>query len=204
MVGTLGFQAVRYLNGDGVPPPAGNHHPINTPYGVFQTKDGYVTIGATGDKRWPIFCRLVGGEEWLEDERFKTNGGRFEHRDALIDLINEKLQAKTSDEWEEILNQAGVPCGPIYDVSESLNHPQVLHREMVVETKHPTIGQIKLLGLPVKFTDTPVGVDHAPPLLGQHTDAVLHDAGLSMAEIEQLESDGIIRRGSVPSRAADD
>jgi crotonobetainyl-CoA:carnitine CoA-transferase CaiB-like acyl-CoA transferase len=204
MVGTLGFQAVRYLNGDGVPPPAGNHHPINTPYGVFQTKDGYVTIGATGDKRWPIFCRLVGGDEWLEDDRFSTNGGRFQHRDALIELINEKLQAKTSDEWEEILNEAGVPCGPIYDMSESLTHPQVLHREMVVEKEHPTIGTIKLLGLPVKFTDTPVGIEHAPPILGQHTDVVLKDAGLSMEEIEKLESEGIIRRGTLPARAADD
>jgi CoA:oxalate CoA-transferase len=204
MVGTLGFQAVRYLNGDGVPPPAGNHHPINTPYGVFQTKDGYVTIGATGDKRWPIFCNTIGADELLEDERFKTNGGRFQHRDALIELINEKLQAKTSDEWEELLNEVGVPCGPIYDVSESLNHPQVLHREMVVETEHPTIGQIKLLGMPVKFTETPTGVDHAPPLLGQHTDAVLRDAGLSMDEIEALEAKGLINRGSIPSQTGDD
>src|SRR5690606_8090930 len=106
---------------------------LGTPYGLFQAKDGHVTIGASGGKRWPIFCRLVGGEEWLADERFATDGVRFEHKDELIVLINEKLQAKTVTEWEGLFNEAGIPCGPLHDMSESLTHPQVLHREMVVE-----------------------------------------------------------------------
>src|SRR5918998_6817811 len=95
MVGTLGFQAVRYLNGGGVPPPAGNHHPINAPYGVFRAKDGDLTLGATGDKRWNQFCQLLESEEWLDDPRFKTNGDRFANRLVLQELINEKLQART-------------------------------------------------------------------------------------------------------------
>src|SRR5918998_423506 len=127
MVGTLGFQAVRYLNGGDVPPPAGNHHPINAPYGLFKTRDGYVTIGATGDKRWRAFCEVIGAPEFLEDPRFATNGGRHEHRLELAELIGEKLQAHTSDEWEAILNDAGIPCGPVYRMDQSLEHPQVRH-----------------------------------------------------------------------------
>jgi CoA:oxalate CoA-transferase len=169
MVGTMGFQAVRYLNGDGVPPPAGNHHPLNAPYGAFRTKDGYVTIGATGDKRWPLLCHVIGAEHLLDDERFKTNGLRYENRDILAECLSETLENKTSDEWEEILNEAGIPCGPIYKLDETLNHPQVLHREMVVEKEHESMGTVRLLGVPIKLTETPAGVDLAPPLLGQHT-----------------------------------
>jgi crotonobetainyl-CoA:carnitine CoA-transferase CaiB-like acyl-CoA transferase len=113
MVGTMGFQAVRYINGGGVPPPAGNHHPINAPYGVFRARDGYLTLGATGGKRWPQFCRLLDAEEWLDDPRFATNGDRYENRLLLADLINEKLQARTIDEWERFFNEAGIPAGPV-------------------------------------------------------------------------------------------
>ncbi len=165
MVGMLAFQATRYLNGGDVPPPAGNHHPINAPYGVFRSKDGYLTVGGTGDKRWPILCKTIGAPELLEDERFKTNGGRHANRMELAELISAKLQARTSAEWEPILNDAGVPCGPILGVGDALDHPQVRHRDMVVEIEHPTAGLLHLLGLPVKLSATPGGVRHAPPVL---------------------------------------
>ena len=193
MVGMLGFQATRYLNGGDVPPPAGNHHPINAPYGVFRTQDGYVTIGATGDKRWPKLCQVVGAPEWLEDERFKTNGGRHANRLELAEMISEKLQAKTSDEWVEILNDNSIPCGPIYRVDQALEHPQVRHREMVVELEHATAGAIRLLGLPVKLSETPGDVRLAPPVLGQHTATILRDAGLEDDAIAALAERGVIR-----------
>jgi CoA:oxalate CoA-transferase len=204
MVGTMGFQAVRYLNGDDPPPPAGNHHPINTPYGVFETSDGFITVGAGGDKRWTQFCKLIEADDLLADERFATNGSRFANRDALVELINQRLRTKTSDEWEEFFNENGIPCGPIYKVDQTLNHPQVLHREMVVEKEHPTMGTVRLLGMPVKLTDTPAGIDRVPPLLGQHTDELLQEIGIGTSELEQLEADGIIRRGPVPARSGDD
>ncbi|MDI3339486.1 MAG: CoA transferase [Sphaerobacter sp.] len=192
MVGLLAFQAVRYLNGAGAPPPAGNHHPINAPYGVFRARDGYLTIGATGEKRWRKLCEVLGAEEWLDDPRFATNGGRHEHRHLLAELISEKLQARTIDEWEVILNEAGIPCGPIYRIDQALEHPQVRHRQMVVERPHPTMETVRLLGLPVKLSETPGDVWRVPPLLGQHSDEVLREAGLDAEEIARLRASGVV------------
>lgn len=204
MVGMLGFQAVRYLNGAGAPPPAGNHHPINAPYGAYKTKDGWVILGATGDKRWNAFCKVVDAPEWLTDPRFVTNGGRFAHNAELSELINAKLQAHTSDEWEEILNAHGIPCGPIYNMEQSLEHPQVQHREMVVTRPHPTMGTVRLLGLPVKLTETPGAIHRTPPLFGEHTDEILHELGVADDELERLRASSVIRSGQVPEHAAAD
>ena len=192
MVGTMGFQAVRYLNGAGVPPPAGNHHPINAPYGVFRAKDGYLTLGATGEKRWPKFCELLDAQEWLDDPRFQTNGGRYENRLVLAKLINEKLQARTIDEWERFFNEAGIPAGPVNTMDGALNHPQVRHRHMVVERPHPVLGTVNLLGLPVKFSDTPGDVHRIPPGLGEHTDEIAREIGLSEDDLCHLRAAGII------------
>jgi crotonobetainyl-CoA:carnitine CoA-transferase CaiB-like acyl-CoA transferase len=186
MVGTMGFQAVRYLNGGDVPPPAGNHHPINAPYGVFRAKDGYLTLGATGDKRWHQFCHLLGSEDWLEDPRFKTNGDRYANRLVLQELINEKLQARTVDEWERFLNEAGIPAGPVYAMDGALDHPQTRHRTMVVERSHPVLGTVSLLGLPVKFSETPGDVHRIPPALGEHTDEILREIGLHDEDLAHL------------------
>ncbi len=203
MVGMLGFQAVRYLNGAGVPPPAGNHHPISAPYGVYKTRDGWVIIGATGDKRWNIFCRVIDAPEFLTDERFVTNGGRFAHNAELTALIGAKLQAHTSDEWEEILNESGIPCGPIYTMGQSMEHPQVRHRGMVVEPPPPTRGTGRLLGLPVKLSETPGAIHRAPPLFAQHTDEVLREIGVTDAELASLRANGVINSGTLSTDAAD-
>jgi crotonobetainyl-CoA:carnitine CoA-transferase CaiB-like acyl-CoA transferase len=192
MVGTMGFQAVRYLNGGGAPPPAGNHHPINAPYGVFRAKDGYLTLGATGEKRWTQFCQLLGKEEWLDDPRFSTNGARYENRLVLAELINEKLQERTIDEWEEFFNKEGIPAGPVYAMDGAMDHPQVRHREMVVERPHPILGTVNLLGLPVKFSQTPGDVHRIPPGLGEHTDEILREVGLNDAKLADLREQEIV------------
>jgi crotonobetainyl-CoA:carnitine CoA-transferase CaiB-like acyl-CoA transferase len=192
MVGTMGFQAVRYLNGGGVPPPAGNHHPINAPYGVFRAKDGYLTLGATGDKRWTQFCRLLDREEWLEDPRFKTNGDRFANRLVLQELINEKLQERTVDEWERFFNEAGIPAGPVYAMDGAMDHPQTRHRKMVVERQHPILGTVSLLGLPVKFSQTPGDVHRIPPALGEHTDEILRELGFDDEKLRRLREETIV------------
>jgi crotonobetainyl-CoA:carnitine CoA-transferase CaiB-like acyl-CoA transferase len=192
MVGTMGFQAVRYLNGGGVPPPAGNHHPINAPYGVFRAKDGYLTLGATGDKRWRQFCQLLDAEQWLDDPRFATNGDRYANRLVLQELINDKLQARTVEEWELFLTEAGIPAGPVYAMDGALDHPQTRHREMVVERAHPVLGTVSLLGLPVKFSETPGDVHRIPPELGEHSDEILREIGLDDDELDRLRLQGIV------------
>lgn len=202
MVGLMGFQAVRYLNGAGAPPPAGNHHPINAPYGAFRARDGYVIIGATGEKRWRTFCQVIDAPEFLDDPRFATNGGRHAHRYELADLISAKLQARGAEEWEDILNDVGIPCGPIYGLDQTLEHPQVRHREMVVEREHPTMETVRLLGLPVKLSETPAAIERVPPTLGQHTDEVLREIGVDEAELARLREGGVIRSGTVPAGAA--
>ncbi len=203
MLGTMGFQAVRTLNGAGVPPPAGNHHPINAPYGIFRTQDGYVTIGATGAKRWPIFCELIGRPDLPTDPRFASNGDRYDNRLELAEIIGDALQSRTSAEWEPILNDAGIPCGPIHKMDEALAHPQSLHREMVVEREHPVLGTVRLLGMPVKLSETPTGVWRTPPLMGQHTDEVLRELGVADNELAQLRASGVIHSGE-PVAAGDD
>ena len=203
MVGTLGFQAVRVLNGAGVPPPAGNHHPINAPYGVFRTRDGYITIGATGDKRWPKFCEVIGAPELPADPRFATNGDRHARRFELAEVLAGYLQAHTSAEWEEMLNAAGIPCGPIYRLDEALSQPQVLHREMVVERPHPTMGTVRLLGVPYKLSETPAAITRTPPLFAEHTEEILDELGLSHDEIARLSEAGVIRVARQPVRQAE-
>jgi crotonobetainyl-CoA:carnitine CoA-transferase CaiB-like acyl-CoA transferase len=192
MVGTMGFQAVRYLNGGGAPPPAGNHHPINAPYGVFKARDGYLTIGASAEKRWEQLCQILGAEEWLEDARFSTNGGRYDYRLELESMINEKLQARPVAEWECIFNDAGIPAGPVYAMDGALDHPQVRYREMVVDRPHPVLGTVSLLGLPVKFSETPGDVHRTPPELGEHTDEILREIGMTDGDLSRLREQSII------------
>ena len=145
-------------------------------------------IGATGEKRWPLFCRLLDAEEWLDDPRFQTNGDRYEHRLALAELIDEKLQARTIEEWERFFNDAGIPAGPVYAMDSALDHPQVRHREMVVSRPHPVLGEVSLLGLPVKFSETPGAVHRIPPELGEQTDEILREIGVSEDELVGCES----------------
>jgi crotonobetainyl-CoA:carnitine CoA-transferase CaiB-like acyl-CoA transferase len=154
-----------------------------------------VIIGATGEKRWRKFCEVIDAPEFLEDARFATNGGRFAHRDELAVLIGEKLQTHTSDQWEEILNESGIPCGPIYTMEQTLEHPQITHREMVVQMPHPTMGTVRLLGLPVKLSETPIHIHRHPPLFAEHTDEILRELGLSDTEIVNLRESGVINSG---------
>ncbi len=193
MVGMLGFQGVRYLNGAGSPPPAGNHHPINAPYGVFKARDGYLTIGATGDKRWPALCRLIDAPELLEDERFATNGGRYANRLLLAELISAKMQAKSADEWEALLNEAGIPCGPIYSIEQALEHPQTQHREMVVEREHPTAGPDPAAG-PAGQVQRHAG--RHPPRAAAARPAYRGSVARDWRIQRRLERAGRVRRGS--------
>ncbi|HLL49543.1 MAG TPA: CoA transferase, partial [Thermomicrobiales bacterium] len=141
---------------------------------------------------WNLFCQLLGAEEWLDDPRFRSNGDRYANRLVLQELINEKLQARTVDEWEQFLNDAGIPAGPVNRMDSALDHPQTRHREMVVERQHPVLGTVSLLGMPVKFSETPGAVHRIPPELGEHSDEILREIGLEDGEVRRLREQGVV------------
>jgi formyl-CoA transferase len=151
----------------------GTAHESIIPYQVFQTADRPIAIAVANQKLWINFGKLVGKEEWLEDPRFESNPKRVENRDALLPLIEEMFAQKTCDQWMELLVGAAIPCGPVNDMQHLFADPQVKHRGMIAEVPHPTIGTLRLGGIPIKYSETPGAIRRHPPLLGEHTDEVL-------------------------------
>jgi formyl-CoA transferase len=171
----------------------GTAHESIIPYQVFQTKDRPIAIAVANQKLWTNFCRLVGREEWTADPRFETNAKRVENRDALLPLIEELFATKTCDEWMELLVGGAIPCGPVNDMGHLFSDPQVRHRGMIAEVPHPTIGTLRMTGIPIKCSETPGTVRRHPPLLGEHTDEVLADAlGYTADRIEALKRANVI------------
>lgn len=175
-----------------VPKPFGSAHRLSAPYQALRTRDGYVTVGANNERLWERMCRAIGREDLLADERFATNLDRVEHRPDLEAELETVFQEKTTEEWVELLLDAGVPSGPIRDYAEVCEDPHTLAREMVVEMTHPVEGRIRGLGVPVKLSETPGRVRRAAPLLGEHTVEVLDRHGFSAAEIADLREKGIV------------
>ncbi|NJN39563.1 MAG: CoA transferase [Gammaproteobacteria bacterium] len=172
------------------PEPTGSGHVLSAPYQAFPTRDGWVTIGGANPANWSRLARMMALPELLEDPRFKTNSDRMQHRAELIEILSAKTRQRTTEELVTALDAAGIPAGPVNTIGEMLADPHVLAREMVVETVHPRAGPTKGLGVPIKFTATPGGVRRPAPLLGEHTRAVLREAGYADAEIDVLASTG--------------
>jgi formyl-CoA transferase len=171
----------------------GTAHESIIPYQVFRTKDRPIAIAVANQKLWINFCKLVGKEDWLNDPRFESNPKRVENRAALLPLIDELFAQKTCDEWMELLVGAAIPCGPVNDMEHLFADPQVRHREMIAEVPHPTIGTLRLTGIPIKCSETPGTIRRPPPLLGEHTDEVLSGVlGYSSDKIEGLKAQGAI------------
>jgi formyl-CoA transferase/CoA:oxalate CoA-transferase len=192
MISVLSWGAGMYFESGKAPGPAGQHHPLSSPYGRFRAADGYLNIAAGNDSMWEKLARVLGRERWLEDERFESVVGRVANRDDLTAEIDDALTSAGVDDWVERINAAGVPCGPVLDLERVFLDPQVLAREMLVELPHPERGTIKTTGLPVKLSDTPGGIERRPPLHGEHTDEVLADVGVSPEEIAALRTIGVL------------
>ena len=175
-----------------LPAKIGNAHPNIAPYGVFEAGDGYLIVCAGTPKLWTALCQAVDAQ-WLEyDPRFATNGDRVVNRPALTETLNGILRQRERAHWFDLLDRAGIPCAPILDVAQALSHPQLLHRELVVEQEHPTAGTIHSVGNPILFSDTPVSYRRPPPRLGEHTEEVLRGLGYDGDEIERLRSEGAV------------
>lgn len=192
MVGVLSWGAGMYFETGQAPGPAGQHHPLSSPYGRFHARDGYLNIAAGNDAMWSQLARTLGHEEWLSDARFKDAFQRLYNRDALTTEIEATLATNDVAYWVERINGAGVPCGPVLDLQQVFADPQVLARDMLVQLAHPEVGTFKTTGLPVKLSQTPGRIERRPPLLGEHTDEVLRESGFGDEEIADLRRRGVI------------
>jgi len=171
----------------------GNAHQNIVPYHVFRAADEFLIVAVGNDGQFAKFCEVIGAPEWPRDARFATNPERVRNRDLMVRLITGKLAAKPAREWLRLLEPAGVPCGPINDLDQVFNDPQVRHRRMQVRAPHPAAGEVTMVANPIKFSATPIAYDRGPPMLGEHTTAVLHDVlGLDGEAIESLRKEKVV------------
>jgi len=171
----------------------GNGHPSIVPYTTYTAKDAMMALAIGNDIQFAKCAAVLGHPEWADDPRFATNRARVEHRLLVDGAIADALAADTADNWLAKLKAAGVPCGRINSVAEALADPQTQAREMIETVEHPSIGDLKLVGMPYKFSGTPASVRRPPPTLGEHTDEILREElGIDVAAIVALRRDKVI------------
>jgi formyl-CoA transferase/CoA:oxalate CoA-transferase len=188
----LTYQAGNYFTTGEAPARMGNRHPTIVPYESFQTANGDLVIAGGNDEIWRRLCDALDLPHLADDSRFRTNRDRAAHYAQLRPLLDSALRARSRDEWVKRLAAAGVPCGSVREISEVLADPQIAARGMVAEVDHPTVGRAKVIGSPVKLSETPASVRTAPPVLGQHTEALLDELGYDRESITGLRTAGVI------------
>ena len=192
-VATMANMGLNYLVSGNIPKRQGNAHANIVPYQVFRSKDGHLILAVGNDRQFAKFCEIAGCPQLAADERFATNANRIRNREVLVPILQEVLLQRTTQEWVAPLEAAGVPSGPINNLAQAFEHPQVKHRGMQIELPHPQAGTVPSVANPIKFSDTPITYRSAPPLLGQHTEEILSSlGGLSGGEIRELQEKGVI------------
>ena len=191
-IAMLDFQAARWTIGKEVPEQAGNNHPTSIPTGVFQTADGYINIAAAGNEIYRRLCEALERPELAGDPRYATGKARSDNRDALNAEIEVITRGRTSADWIEALNKAGVPSGPIYKMNEVFDDPQVRHLGITRTVQHPVLGNVEVIGQAIELSRTPWSVRSATPEAGEHTDAVLGELGYSAGEIAGLRAKKVV------------
>jgi formyl-CoA transferase len=188
----LDFQAARYTMSGEVPDQVGNDHPTSMPTSAYATADGHINVAAAGNRMWRIVCDCIGRPELAERPDFKEAEDRARNRKALNQEVARGLATKSSAEWVEIFNKAGVPCGPIYRMDQVFADPQVKHVQAAAEVAHPRLGKLRLINQPVKLSRTPAKLATATPDRGEHTEEVLLEIGFNSQEVKKFKNEGII------------
>ncbi len=191
-IGLMDFQAARYLMKGEVPEQVGNDHPTSMPTSAYRTADGFINVGASGDGMWTRLCQAIGRADLASRPEFEGQPQRARNRGPLNAELNEALATRSSAAWIAILNEAGVPCGPIYSVDQVFADPQVQHLEAAGSVKHPVLGDVRMISQVVKLSRTPASLATAPPEIGAHTDEVLSELGLERTEIAGLRERHVI------------
>lgn len=192
MLGVLSWGAGMYFESGVAPGPAGQHHPLASPYGRFRARDGWLNIAAGSEAMWRKLAAALGHEAWTRDPRFADGVARIRHRDELTAALERALAGDDVAAWVARINAAGVPCGPVLDLAQVFADPQVLARAMRVDLPHPELGTFSTTGLPVKLSATPGAVRRRPPLHGEHTDEVLAECGFSEVEVAALRAKEVV------------
>ena len=186
------WEATEHLSDGGVPEPLGSAHRMSAPYQAIECADGYVTVGAANDRLFARLCAALGHPEWARDPAFADDAARVKNRLALAERIQEVTRTASREHWLARFEADGVPCGPINTYADALADEQIVAREMVVETDHPTLGRLRTLGAPVKLSRTPLTTGRPAPVLGQHTREVLGEVGYTDAEVSELRAAGVV------------
>ena len=191
-VSMLDFQAARYLVSEEVAGQTGNDHPTMAPMGAFKTADGYINIASTGEAMWRRLCNVLDMRESLDDKDFEDDTARTKNRIKLTNIITIALSKNTSDEWIKKLNNVSIPCGPINNIKEVFNDPQIIHSEIAQTVVHPKLGKIKLVGQAMQLSRTPSKLKSAAPDKGEHTNIILEELGYDKKSIEKFKLEKII------------
>ena len=191
LISMFTFAAAAYFATGELPPRTGNDHMVLAGYALFHSADGPLAIAPSTPKTWERLCRALGLDDMLSDVRFQTSQSRRTHRAEINGRISKKIRARRRDEWIELLNREGVPCGPINTLREAFADPQVLHQEMLLESDQPS-GKVKMPGFAAKLSETPARLRRPSPQLGEHTAEILKEIGYGDAEIDALRAQGVV------------
>lgn len=194
-LGMMGYVAQNYWFTGTLPKPMGTGHPAMAPYQAFRASDGSLMIGVGNEAQWKRFCPAAGLAALRDDPDFATIAMRVKNRTRIVELVQRRIETQTIAYWLDAMRAASVPCSPIHTLDQALAHEQVATRDLIVTSEHPVVGTVRNMGLPVRFRGEPRAAVRTPPMLGEHTDEVLREAGFTPDEIAALVASGAIEVG---------
>ena len=195
MIGMLDFQAARWTIDGVVPPQTGNHHPTQRPMGTYPTADGHLNIAAPWGRIWRRFCAAIGLADLPDDERFASSAGRSDNQQELDALITDALAARPTADWVEVLNDAGVPSGPVNDIGQAFADPQVQHLGIASPVEHPERGEMHVIRNATNIDGVPNTIRSATPAVGAQSVEILRQFGFDQAKIDDLVDSGAVGNG---------